>query len=91
MGILTVCGGDDRSVQRGVRHLVDTQDDMLRQGDGDGGAAAWTEREFTSTGFPNHFYISYTLDRVYLSITALGRYLSSVEGGQEKKEKGGGA
>ncbi|KAH1423190.1 hypothetical protein KXX32_007395 [Aspergillus fumigatus] len=88
MGILTVCGGEDRSVQRGVRHLVDTQDDTLSQGDG--GAAAWTEREFTSTGFPNHFYISYTLYRVYFPITALGRYLSLIEGGQEKKKKGGG-
>lgn len=87
MGILTVYGGEDRSVQRGVRHLVDTQDDILSQGDG--GAAAWTEREFTSTGFPNHFYISYTLYRVYFPITVLGRYLSLVEGGQEK-EKGGG-
>ncbi|KAF4208606.1 hypothetical protein CNMCM6805_004923 [Aspergillus fumigatiaffinis] len=91
MGILTVCGGEDRSVQRGVRHLVDTQDDILSDGEGGDGAAAWTEREFTSTGFPNHFYISYTLYRVYFPITALGRYLSLVEGGKQKKEKGGGA
>ncbi|KAJ5406047.1 hypothetical protein N7465_007331 [Penicillium sp. CMV-2018d] len=79
MGILTVCGGEDRSAQRGVRHLVDTQDDILSQGDG---GAAWTEREFTSTGFPNHFYISY--NRVYFPITALERRA-------ERKEKAGGA
>ncbi|KAE8384463.1 terpenoid cyclases/protein prenyltransferase alpha-alpha toroid [Aspergillus alliaceus] len=59
-------------------------------GKGEGGAAAWTEIEFTSTGFPNHFYISYTLYRIYFPITALGMYLSLVEGGREK-EKGGGA
>ncbi|KAL2870552.1 squalene hopane cyclase afumA [Aspergillus lucknowensis] len=80
MGLLAVegYGVKSRAAKRGVEHLVRTQDDVLArgsEGDGEAEAAVWTEREFTSTGFPNHFYISYTLYRVYFPITALGRFV----------------
>lgn len=73
MGLLTTCSPDDPSIVAGIKHLVHTQTDVLREG-----AAAWPESEYTGTGFPNHFYIAYTLYRHYFPTMALGRYIRAV-------------
>ncbi|KIA75725.1 prenyltransferase and squalene oxidase repeat protein [Aspergillus ustus] len=87
MGLLSVPGAggvESRAVKRGVEYLVRTQDDVLDDSS-EGTAAVWTERQFTSTGFPNHFYISYTLYRVFFPITALGRFVQLANEEERKK------
>jgi squalene-hopene/tetraprenyl-beta-curcumene cyclase len=37
----------------------------------------WRERQFTGTGFPNHFYLRYHLYRHYFPMMALGRYVEA--------------
>jgi len=37
-------------------------------------AALWAESGFTGTGFPNHFYLGYTLYPHYFPMMALGRF-----------------
>jgi squalene-hopene/tetraprenyl-beta-curcumene cyclase len=52
------------SAMRGVNWLVEHQTD----------AGGWEEREFTGTGFPNHFYLRYHLYAHYFPLMALGRF-----------------
>lgn len=81
MGLLTWCDPGDESVRRAVEYLCRTQDEKVGEG------ASWPERLFTGTGFPGHFYLSYTLYRHYFPMMALGRWVKAVK---EKREKGGG-
>ncbi len=53
------------AVERGIGWLVDTQR-------ADGG---WDEDQYTGTGFPGDFYLSYEMYRLVFPISALGRYL----------------
>lgn len=53
-----------RAASRGVAYLIETQKD-------DG---AWPEELATGTGFPNVFYMRYTLYRHYFPMLALGYY-----------------
>jgi squalene-hopene/tetraprenyl-beta-curcumene cyclase len=39
--------------------------------------ATWRERQFTGTGFPNHFYLRYHLYRHYFPMMALGRFYTA--------------
>jgi squalene-hopene/tetraprenyl-beta-curcumene cyclase len=55
-----------QAIRQGIDYLLNTQ-----QADG-----AWTEAEFTGTGFPCHFYLNYHLYRQHFPLTALGRYQS---------------
>jgi squalene-hopene/tetraprenyl-beta-curcumene cyclase len=66
--LLALLAADEHSeaVERGIRHLVDTQRP-------DGG---WDEHRFTGTGFPGDFYIAYHLYRLVFPIWALGRYVT---------------
>lgn len=57
----------DEPVRRGIDWLVQTQRP-------DGG---WDEPQFTGTGFPGDFYISYHLYRLVFPLTALGRYVEA--------------
>ena len=50
--------------ERGLRYLVDTQEE-------DG---AWSESLATGTGFPNVFYLRYTLYRHYFPLLVTGLY-----------------
>ena len=52
---------ETEALGRGVQHLVDTQ-----KADGD-----WDETLATGTGFPNVFYLRYTLYRNYFPLLAL--------------------
>ncbi|KAI0145340.1 terpenoid cyclases/protein prenyltransferase alpha-alpha toroid [Xylariaceae sp. FL1272] len=73
MGLLATCGPDDESVLGGVSHLLRTQTDYRGET-----AASWPERFYTGTGFPNFFYIGYSLYRHYFPLMALGRFVASV-------------
>lgn len=70
MGLLAYLPAADEAVQRGVRWLVDRQ---VKDGDLRG---AWEEREFTGTGFPNHFYLRYHYYRHFFPMMALGRFVA---------------
>ncbi|KAK8070624.1 squalene cyclase [Apiospora hydei] len=80
MGLLAVCNGKTSSaIESGIKHMVETQVYSGGGGEHSPGkiAATWTERQYTGTGFPNFFYIGYSLYRHYFPIMALGRYLSA--------------
>jgi squalene-hopene/tetraprenyl-beta-curcumene cyclase len=65
--IIGLLAGEDElsdSVMRGVTWLTERQRDT-----GD-----WDEPEFTGTGFPNHFYLSYHMYAHYFPLMALGRF-----------------
>ena len=64
MGLLAYLPANDPAIVRGVEWLVATQN----------GAGSWDEKEFTGTGFPNHFYLRYNLYRHYFPMMALGRF-----------------
>jgi len=66
-GLLAFLPAHHEAVRRAVRWLVSRQVDP----------GTWEEREFTGTGFPNHFYIRYHLYRHYFPLTALGRFLEA--------------
>ena len=52
------------NIDRGINYLVSTQNE-------DG---TWEEKEFTGTGFPQHFFLNYYLYRHYFPLIALSRY-----------------
>ncbi len=64
LGLLAAGREKSEAVQRGIRHLLETQNE-------DG---TWDEPWFTGTGFPRVFYLRYHLYRVYFPLMALARY-----------------
>jgi squalene-hopene/tetraprenyl-beta-curcumene cyclase len=68
---LLAVGGEEAmtSAERGIAWLAATQ-----RSDG-----TWDEPQFTGTGFPGDFYINYHLYRLVFPVSALGRYLGSVQ------------
>jgi squalene-hopene/tetraprenyl-beta-curcumene cyclase len=56
---------ESESVRRGVEWLASTQQHT----------GTWNEDQFTGTGFPGDFYISYHLYRLVFPMWALGRYV----------------
>ena len=52
------------ALQRGIGYLLSTQ-----QSDG-----TWTEKYFTGTGFPCHFYLKYHMYAQYFPLFVLGKY-----------------
>ena len=79
MGLLTHLLPTDEAVKRGVAYLVNSQTDTAGEG------ASWQERKYTGTGFPNHFYLGYTLYRHYFPMMALGRYVEAMRSFDEKQ------
>jgi squalene-hopene/tetraprenyl-beta-curcumene cyclase len=57
--------GGSESARRAADHLVARQ-----EADG-----TWTEREWTGTGFPGHFYLRYHGYPQYFALSALGLWL----------------
>ena len=43
--------------------------------DPSGAALTWSTDRYTGTGFPNHFYLGYTLYSHYFPMMAIGEYL----------------
>ncbi len=70
LGILAADGPASATVERGIDYLLRTQ----------GADGTWTERPFTGTGFPRHFYLRYHLYRHYFPLMALGHYRARVAG-----------
>lgn len=52
------------SINKGINYLLSSQTET----------GTWEEKEFTGTGFPQHFYINYHLYRHYFPLIALGRF-----------------
>jgi squalene-hopene/tetraprenyl-beta-curcumene cyclase len=69
LGLVAAGQGDTEVLARGVRHLIDTQ-----KPDG-----TWDESLATGTGFPNVFYLRYTLYRSYFPILALTQARRALE------------
>lgn len=69
MALLAHVPRNDEAIQRGIRWLLLTQESE------EGKGWSWPERIYTGTGFPNHFYLGYTMYRHYFPMMALGRYL----------------
>jgi squalene-hopene/tetraprenyl-beta-curcumene cyclase len=65
MGLIAAGRGGSEPVRRAIGYL------LARQGQ-DGG---WTEKEWTGTGFPGHFYLRYHGYPRYFTLSALGLYL----------------
>jgi squalene-hopene/tetraprenyl-beta-curcumene cyclase len=72
MALLARCSPYDASVIAGISYLVTTQTDVRNFG------ASWPELTYTGTGFPNHFYIGYSLYRHYFPLMALGRFMRAI-------------
>jgi squalene-hopene/tetraprenyl-beta-curcumene cyclase len=68
LGLIAAGSVGSRSVQRGVDWLLEHQ-----QADG-----IWDERLTTGTGFPNVFYLSYHLYRLYFPTLALATYRKAI-------------
>jgi len=69
LGLIAAGQGDTEALTRGVRHLVATQ-----KPDG-----TWDEHLATGTGFPNVFYLRYTLYRNYFPLLALTQARRAIE------------
>jgi len=65
MGLIAAGRGGGEPARRAIEYL------LARQGQ-DGG---WTEKEWTGTGFPGHFYLRYHGYPRYFALSALGLYL----------------
>ena len=69
LGLVAAGEASNRSVERGIRHLLDTQQE-------EGG---WKEECYTGTGFPRAFYLRYELYKDYFPLMALARYRACLE------------
>ncbi|HXI57190.1 MAG TPA: squalene--hopene cyclase [Polyangia bacterium] len=67
MGLLAGGLVDDPAVRRGVRWLLDRQDD----------AGTWAQEPWTGTGFPKVFYLNYHYYRHYFPLMALAQYATA--------------
>jgi squalene-hopene/tetraprenyl-beta-curcumene cyclase len=65
MGLVSAGRGESQAARRAVDYLVAKQ-----AADG-----TWTEREWTGTGFPGHFYLRYHGYPQYFALSALGLWL----------------
>jgi squalene-hopene/tetraprenyl-beta-curcumene cyclase len=64
LGLLAAGQQDHPAVARGIRYLIDAQQEDGR----------WDEPEFTGTGFPRVFYLRYHLYPIYFPLMALAQY-----------------
>jgi squalene-hopene/tetraprenyl-beta-curcumene cyclase len=70
MGLIAAHQIRSPAVQRGVRYLLDNQDD----------AGTWREDFWTGTGFPKVYYMHYPMYRHYFPLMALGQYRAALRG-----------
>ena len=69
IGLMTQVSKTDAAIEKGVSYLLETQSDKAEEG------ATWPQRLYTGTGFPNHWYLGYTLYPHFFPMMALGRYV----------------
>ena len=67
MGLVAGGEADGFAVRRGVRWLLDRQDE----------AGTWAEEHWTGPGFPKVFYLNYRYYRHYFPLMALGQYAAA--------------
>jgi squalene-hopene/tetraprenyl-beta-curcumene cyclase len=70
LGLFATDDFDSESVHRGIRYLLETQQN-----------GAWEDQFFTGTGFPRVFYLKYHLYSVYFPVLALSEYVRRRESG----------
>lgn len=88
IGLLPYVSTDHPSIQAGIQYLIKQQNikdlasrtaaaelDPAHETDPSGAALTWSTDKFTGTGFPNHFYLGYTLYSHYFPMMAIGEYL----------------
>lgn len=68
MALLAHCTHDDKAIRNGISYLISLQTSRNEH------QAYWPETQYTGTGFPNHFYLGYSLYAHYFPMMALGRY-----------------
>lgn len=64
MGLLAAGQANSRAVKRGVRFLIETQND----------AGEWSQEPWSGTGFPRVFYLDYPLYRQHFPLLALSQF-----------------
>jgi squalene-hopene/tetraprenyl-beta-curcumene cyclase len=64
LGLIAAGRADHPAVRRGIRFLVETQNDE----------GTWSETEFTGTGFPCVFYLRYHYYPIYFPLMALAQW-----------------
>lgn len=74
LGLLAGESGVSPELVRAVEYLLCTQEE-------DG---FWTEKEFTGTGFPKHFYLRYWMYRAYFPLMALGQFATRLAQGSSR-------
>ncbi|CAG8181799.1 unnamed protein product [Penicillium nalgiovense] len=69
MALLAHAQHNQKAIQSGMEYLLRTQaiSDHAEE-------TSWPESRYTGTGFPNHFFLGYSLYRHYFPMMALGRY-----------------
>jgi len=67
MGLLAGGLADDPAVRRGLRWLLDRQDE----------SGTWVQEPWTGTGFPKVFYLNYHYYRHYFPLMALAQYATA--------------
>lgn len=72
MALLACLPADDEAVRQSIAYLLASQTEKR------GSGATWPEREYTGTGFPNHFYLGYSYYPHYFPMMALGRYMQKL-------------
>ena len=70
LGLMAAGAVDHPAVERGIRHLTDTQ-----KADG-----TWDESYYTAVGFPRVFYLRYHGYRAFFPVWALARYRNLKQG-----------
>ena len=68
MGLIAAHQTQSPAAQRGLRYLLDGQDD----------AGSWREEFWTGTGFPKVYYMHYPLYRHYFPLLALSQYRDAI-------------
>ncbi len=77
MGLMAAGLADHPAVARGVRYLLNTQNE----------AGVWDETQFTGTGFPRVFYLRYHYYPIYFPLLALSQWAVKAGGTKEPDEK----
>lgn len=72
MGLISAGEAHSPEAKKAVEYLMQSQ---LESG-------GWSEKHFTGTGFPGHFYILYHGYKHYFPLMALGRYEKAMKKGQ---------
>ena len=74
LGLIAAGDLQSESTHRGIAYLLRTQ-----KPEGANNAGGWDEPQYTGTGFPRVFYLSYHLYRVYFPLMALTAYERAFE------------